>query len=96
MLKGEVTVIMGWVKSNLGKSRLGNYHTKYSQEAMERAIAVVRGDLCVKKTAVKYNVSRTTLGDRASGRLTATLGRPTQLTLEEEEILVQWVVLLVH
>jgi hypothetical protein len=63
---------------------------------MARAIAAVRGGLCVKKAAVKYNVPRTTLGDRASGRSTATLGRPTQLTLEEEEILVEWVVLLGH
>jgi helix-turn-helix, Psq domain len=72
-----------------GRERWFNYRTKYSQEDMEQAIEAVRGGLCVKVAAARYHVPRTTLGDRAKCRTRATLGRPTQLSEEEEDILAQ-------
>jgi hypothetical protein len=50
--------------------------------------------MSVKVAAAKYQVPRTTLGDRAKGRTKAMLGRPTQLTEEEERILAKRAILL--
>jgi hypothetical protein len=77
-----------------GHIRKGNYRDRYSQDSMEKAIRAVQGGMAVKVAAEKYGVPRTTLGDRAAGRTVLTLGRPTQLTVEEEAIMVERATLL--
>ncbi len=78
---------MGKVKMDRGRVRLHNYRTKYSQDAIDKAIQAVKSGMSVKVAAARYQVPRTTLGDRAKGRTKAMLGRPTQLTVEEETFL---------
>ena len=41
----------------------------------------------VREAAKTYKVPRSTLSDRVSGRVKASLGRPTELTDEEESVL---------
>jgi hypothetical protein len=85
---------MGKVKHDRGRARLHNYRTRYNQDDMEDAIKAVKDGMSVKLAAARFQVPRTTLGDRAKGRTKAALGRPTQLTEEEERILAERAVLL--
>jgi hypothetical protein len=88
------SLTMGKVKMDRGRVRLHIYRTKYSQDAMDKAIQAVKSGMSVKVAAARYQVPRTTLGDRAKGRTKAMLGRPTQLTVEEERILAERAILL--
>ena len=62
---------------------------------MERALEEVSsGSMTIRRAAEEYGVPRSTLGDRASGRVIcgAKSGAPTYLSPEEEEELVQFLV----
>ena len=57
---------------------------------MKAVDAVVKDKLSVRRAAVEYNVPRSTLGDRISGRILpgAVSGKSKYLSNEEEEELV--------
>ena len=82
------------VKIREGQPRIGNYMTSYNQDAMLAAIRAVKAGMSVKAAAEEFGVKRTTLGDRASGRTQLAPGRPTQLTHDEERILLERAILL--
>ena len=74
--------------------RSGKYK-EWTEQQMEHALrAVVAGSLSVRLAALHYNVPRSTLGDRVSGRVIpgSTSGPPTYLTASEERELVQFLV----
>jgi hypothetical protein len=68
---------MGKVKADRERARLHNYRTIYSQDNMDKAIQAVNSGISVKVAAARYQVPRTTLGDRTKGRTKTMLGRPT-------------------
>ena len=65
----------------------------WTYERMERAMqAVTVGGLSIRRASIEYNVPKSTLGDRISGRVIhgATSGKPRYLSDEEEELLVEF------
>jgi DDE superfamily endonuclease/helix-turn-helix, Psq domain len=75
-------------------SRKNNYRTSYEQDNMDEAVNAVKSGMTVKMAAAQFSVPRTTLGDRVAGRTKLDPGRPTQLSNEEEKILVERAMLL--
>ena len=72
-----------------GTSRVGNYRNKYDEESLELAIRAVNNKNMKLSVAAKtFGVPKTTLYDRLSGKSKGQLGRPTELTAEEEDIIV--------
>ena len=66
----------------------------WSEGAMERALRdVTNGVLGVRRAALEYNIPKSTLSDRVSGRVRpgATSGAPRYLDAEEEEEVVRWI-----
>lgn len=73
-----------------GSSRVGNYRHKYRDNDLQLALRAVQDkDMSLAEASKHYNVPKTTLFDRLSGKSKAQLGRPTELTAEEEEVLVE-------
>jgi transposase len=72
-----------------GTSRKGNYRHKYSKEQISMALKeVTNKTMTLNEAAKHYGVPKATMHDRlhkASDRV----GRPTVLSLEEEEIFVE-------
>ena len=85
-------------KAQQGTSRKGNYRTKYKMEALEAAVREVKAKrMTAREAAKEFNVPRTTIGDKITGRFaTAKPGRPTVLQEEEEKILVERLLLMSH
>lgn len=74
------------VQSTAGYYR-GEYKTGY--DMMEQAISAVEGGMTIRKAAEAFGVPKSTLGDRASGKVAkkAKPGPPTYLSrLEEDEL----------
>lgn len=67
---------------------------QYSQEALLNALKAIREEkLCIREASRKFNVPKTTLQDRLSGRIKEgprKMGPTTVLTTDEEKELVQW------
>jgi transposase-like protein len=77
------------------KSRKGNYRTKYNQEAMRQAVqAVADKRMTMTEASKHYQVPKTTLHDRLHERVSERVGRPTVLSPEEEQIIVERLVLM--
>jgi len=73
-----------------GTSRAGNYRSKYSKEQLESAIRTYKaGKMSLSEVSKQFNVPTSTLCDRINKKVKGTLGRPTVLSREEEEILVE-------
>ena len=70
-----------------GTRRKGNYRSKYTQEDFKLAVESIQDGMSVRKAAEEFNVPRTTLMDRLHNRTTDKLGRPCELTEEEENLL---------
>ena len=70
-----------------GTRRKGNYRSKYTQEDFKLAIESIQDGVSVRKAAEEFNVPRTTLMDRLHNRTTDKLGRPCELSEEEENLL---------
>ena len=82
-------------KDKLGTSRKDNYKTKYSDGDLEMACADVKSKkLSIRAASIKYKVPRTTIGDHIMERVGAKLGRPTELTEEEEATIADRLVLM--
>ena len=67
---------------------------EWSEESMELALRdVTNGIMGVRRAALEYNVPRSTLSDRVTGRVRpgARSGAPRYLEEEEEEEVVQWI-----
>ena len=63
-------------------------YKSWSEENMSKAIsAVVQDEIAVRKAAALYNVPKSTLGDRITGRVLpgSTSGPATYLTAQEEK-----------
>ncbi len=76
-------------------SRKGNYRNKYRPEDMLAAIqAVKNGEMSSREAARQFEVPRTSLQDRLSGKSGDKVGRPTELLSEEETLLVERILLM--
>ena len=76
-------------------NRKGNYRTHYQKEDMDAALAAVQnGEMTIREASKEYNVKRTTLQDRLSGKSGDKVGRPTVLLSEEEALLVERIILM--
>ena len=67
----------------------------WDDDDMERALQeVYSGSMTVTRAALEYGISRSTLGDRASGRVVpgSKSGAPTYLSPVEEEELVHFLI----
>jgi hypothetical protein len=78
-----------------GSSRKGNYRTKYTEAMLEEAMeAVTAHRMSLREAAKEYGVPKTTMIDRLSGRRGAKLGRSTELSADEEELIVERILVL--
>ena len=78
-----------------GTSRVGNYRSKYVDEDLQLAISAVENkEMKLSEAAKHFAVPKTTLYDRLSGKSKPQLGRPTELTAEEEDIIVDRLLLM--
>ncbi len=76
-------------KKKAGFSRVGNYRTKYRPQDLLKALQAVREKrMGAREAAKKFEVPRTTLQDRLSKKSGPQVGRPTELSPQEEEIIV--------
>ncbi len=70
------------------RSRKGNYRHKYVSENLDKALAEVKaGRLSIRAAAKEFEVPKSTILDRLHG-VTKNVGRPTELSEEEEQVLV--------
>lgn len=70
-------------------SRKDNYRCKYSGDAFENAVnAVKEKKMSIREAAKHYKVPKSTICDRLQGKKPK-VGRPQELTEEEEKLLVQ-------
>lgn len=77
-------------KMKAGTSRVGNYRHKYTDETLQLALGAIRNkDMKLSEAAVHFRVPKTTLYDRLSNKSSANLGRPTELTADEEALIVE-------
>lgn len=77
------------VKERCGTSRKGNYRHRYLQETLDKAIEAVKEKrMSLREAALHFKVPRTTLNDRVLFSKN-TLGRPTVLSMKEEKIFVE-------
>ena len=62
-------------------------YKSWSEENLSKAISAVRDKIAVRKAAELYNVPKSTLGDRITGRVLpgSTSGPATYLTAQEEK-----------
>ena len=68
-------------------------YKEWTYDKMDKAIkAVIDDGMSIRRAAEEFNVPKSTLGDRISGRTLhgASSGRPKYLTDEEEDILVKF------
>ena len=63
---------------------------QWSEEVMEKAVnAVINNGMSVRRAAMDYDVPKSTLGDRVSGRvIPGSYSGPRKLLSEEEELVV--------
>ena len=75
-------------KVTKGTRRKGNYRSKYTQEDFNKAMESIQDvRMSVRKAAEEFNVHRTTLMNRIHKRTSDKLGRPCELTEDEENLL---------
>ena len=78
-----------------GSSRIGNYRSRYEDDSLQLAISAVKNkEMMLSQAAKHFAVPKTTLYDRLSGKSKPQLGRPTELTAEEEDIIVDRLLLM--
>ncbi|KAJ8948225.1 hypothetical protein NQ314_008462 [Rhamnusium bicolor] len=68
------------------------YKSYDGDDSMKRAVEEVRGSGSYKADANLYGINRTTLMNHIKGMKCKKIGRPTVLTVQEEEILVHTLV----
>lgn len=77
-------------KAKVGTDRKNNYRSKYSQEDLLKAIEDVKDKkLSIRAASILYGIPRTTIGDHIEGRAGPKVGRPTELSEDEEAIIVK-------
>jgi len=82
-------------KKKKGSRRKGNYRSRYSKETFEEALEAVRSKrMSIRAAAKHYGVPRVTMMDRLSERRGSRLGKPTELSAEEEDYMVERLVLM--
>lgn len=101
--KGKGKVDKAWVKRRKDKGKKTPFSRKgiplrrnYSQEDLQEAIeAVTAGRMSLREASCTYGVPKATLCDRTKENGTSgKLGRPTELSEEEENLLVERLILL--
>ncbi len=76
-------------KERRGTARKNNYRSRYLLESLQQAVeAVKQKKMSVREAAHEFKVPKSTISDRIQGKHES-LGRPTELSAEEEEILVE-------
>jgi hypothetical protein len=74
---------------------VGNFRSKYTQAIFEEAFQAVKDKtMSLREAAQHYGVPKTTLIDRLANRYSDKLGHPTELSKEEEAILVERLIIL--
>ena len=95
-LSGETSRLLNVTVPSGARSTATTLSRKnWSSESMERALMdVTNGTLSVRRAAIEYNVPRSTLHDRVSGRVVpgAVSGAPKYLTDDEEEEVVRFLI----
>lgn len=83
------------LRLNPGTARQGNYRNRYQLEKLDQAIHAVKNRrMTVTEAALHFKVPKSTLHDRIRQRVKERLGRPTELSGEEEEIFVERLVMM--
>ena len=75
----------------MAKRNRDNYDDEQLKEAVK---AVVEDNMSVRKASERYNVPKSTLQDRVSGKHSSKHGRPKELSDEEEELIKERIILL--
>lgn len=79
----------------VGTARKDNYRTKYTAEDYNKALEDIRSKaLTIRAASKKYGIPRTTLGDKIKERVKLKVGRPTELSEEEENIITERLMLM--
>lgn len=74
----------------LKQGRKNNYRHKYTPELFAAAVKAVRdGTMSFGEASKHFGVPKTTLHDRINSKATEDLGRPTELSKDEEELVVE-------
>jgi transposase-like protein len=77
-------------KVTTGTARKGNYRSRYTPAMLQEALqAVTEHRMSLREAAKEYGVPKTTMIDRLAGRRGEKLGRSTELTEEEENMIVE-------
>ena len=80
-----------------GLRRKDNYRSRYSEEDLQRANKAVREKgFSAREAAKRYNVPRNTIGDRLRQQRGPNVGRPTELSAVEEDIIVERLLLMAN
>ena len=83
------------IKAKKVAKRPLNYRARYSQEELQNAVReVAEKRMSLREAAMHYGVPKATLHDRVKESAGDQLGRPTELSVDEEAIIVER--LLVH
>lgn len=82
-------------KKKPGWTRKNNYKSKYTQEQLENALAAIRSGTHTQHTAARvFGVPKSTLNDRIHLGASSQVGRPRELSDDEEQLLVSRILLL--
>ena len=85
-LKQRVFVFNSFIELPLPFHRAATYKNYESQTMSQAMKAVIEGGLSIRLAAEKFNIPRTTLGDRISGRvLPGSVSGPPELLTDDEE-----------
>jgi hypothetical protein len=76
------------------KARSKKYCRGYTEEQVQQAMELVKNGISVREASKDCSVPKSTLMDRISGAHSSQQGRPTVLTPEEEELIVEMLTLL--
>lgn len=65
---------------------------KYTEDDMEQALKAIKAGLTLGKASKQFNIPKMTLSDRVRGKYqTSTVGRPTELSSDEEMVLIYYI-----
>ncbi len=67
---------------------------RYTEDNVTKAVALFRSGMSVRNASEQCNVPKSTLMDRISDKHSGTQGRPSELTPEEEELIMERVKLM--
>ena len=73
----------------------GSYRKGYNEEDMEKAMKLVKAKkMTIREASKEFKIPKATLCDKINAKCSSNMGRPTVLTREEEEVIVQRLILM--